>query len=109
MAQQIKLSLAPNAAQTLSGQPRSSASIGRRDCTIPPSAESPVASRIASATSASAEILRVRDLLRDLLLREDETEESVLMDEVSNGLNEIVCRLDHLGGLQMMFENWSAS
>jgi len=65
-------------------------------------------SRIASATSASAEIQRARDILRDVLLREDETEEIVLLGKVSQSLNEMACTLDSLAGLQMMFENWGS-
>ena len=57
--------------------------------------------------TASAEILRARDLLRDILLREDETEAVVLVGKVSSDLNEIVCTLDNLAGLQKMFELWS--
>jgi hypothetical protein len=57
--------------------------------------------------SASAEIRRARDILRDVLLREDEIEEAVLVGQVSTGLNEITCALDNLAGLQHLFEVWS--
>ena len=56
--------------------------------------------------SASAEIRRARDLLRDILLREDETEETVLVGKVSERLNEIVLDLDNLAGLQDVFDAW---
>jgi len=58
--------------------------------------------------AASAEIQRARDILRDVLLREDETEEIVLLGKVSQSLNEMACTLDSLAGLQMMFENWGS-
>jgi hypothetical protein len=60
-------------------------------------------------TTASAEIRRARDLLRDVLLRDDDEGDGVaLIGEVSTGLNEIVCTLDNLAGLQHLFEVWSA-
>jgi len=65
-------------------------------------------SRIASATSASAEIQRARDLLRDLLLREDDADEDVFVGTVRDGLNEIICRLDNLAGTQTLFEVWNS-
>lgn len=71
------------------------------------SAAVPVAPK--SASPASAEIRRARDLLRDILLREDETEEVVLIGQVSTGLNEMVCSLDNLAALQQLFEVWSQS
>jgi hypothetical protein len=61
----------------------------------------------ADSHSASAEIRRARDILRDVLLREDEIEETVLVGQVSTGLNEITCQLDNLAGLQHLFEVWS--
>jgi len=47
--------------------------------------------------------------LRDVLLRDDEEgEEAIaLPGQVSTGLNEIVCTLDNLAGLQHLFEVWS--
>lgn len=108
MSQQIKLALVPSAAPTSPGPRTSSATSGRRDSVTRPSAASPVAPK-SETGSASAEILRARDLLRDVLLREDETENIVLVGQVSTGLNEIVCTLDNLAGLQHLFEVWSAT
>ncbi len=109
MAQQIKLSLAPTADEISSGPRPSSVSTGRRDCDSRPSAASPAAKPSeTSAHSASAEILRARDLLRDVLLREDITDETVLLGEVSAGLNEMVEQLDRLAGLQTIFESWNS-
>ena len=56
----------------------------------------------------SAEILRVRDLLRDVLLRDDDGS-LVLVGQVGAGLNEICMTLDSLAGQQQMFEAWNAS
>ena len=94
------------AAPTLFGPQASSASFTRRDSRIPPSAVSPAAPNARTAT-ASAEIQRARDLLRDLLLRDDETDDLALVSQVSSGLNEIVVTLDSLAGLQKMFEVWA--
>jgi hypothetical protein len=58
-------------------------------------------------STASAEIRRARDILRDVLLRDDEGDEVILTGQVSSGLNEIVCTLDSLAGLQHLFEVWS--
>ena len=110
MVQQIKLSLAPTVAPTSLGPSASSSSIARKDCATLPSAAPPAAPRSASSASASAEIQRACDLLRDLLLREDEADEDmVFVGEVRDGLNEIVCRLNDLAGLQTLFEVWNAS
>jgi hypothetical protein len=104
----IRSSRARTAAPSLFGPPASSA-FTPSDSTHHPSAASSAARK--SATNApSGEILRARDLLRDLLLREDEAneEESVaLVGHVYEGLDEICSHLDSLAGLQMMFEAWS--
>jgi len=52
-------------------------------------------------------MLRAADLLRDVLLRDDATEELCLVGQVSAGISEIVDRLHSLAGLQMMFEGWN--
>jgi len=109
MAQQIKLSLAPTVAPTSPGRPASSSSIARRDCATRPSTAPTAARKSASSTSASVEIQRARDLLRDVLLREDETDEILFVDAVREGLNEIANRLDSLAGIQTLFEVWNAS
>jgi len=57
--------------------------------------------------TASAEIRRARDILRDVLLRDDEGDDAALTGQVSTGLNEITCQLDNLAGLQHLFEAWS--
>jgi len=102
---QTKLALVPNVGSRLSGPLASNSSTPKKDSGTRPSVASPVAKK--SATSASDEILRARDLLRDVLLRDDESDELALIGQVSAGLNEIVCTLDSLAGLQRMFEVWS--
>lgn len=77
-------------------------------CAIRPSAAFPADPP--SVRSASAEIQRARDILRDVLLRDDECDEESdvpLIGQVSDGLNEIISTLDSLAGLQQMFEAWS--
>jgi len=101
-----RLSRAQTADRNSCGPEASSGFSPPRDSTTSRSAASPAARKSAPNT-ASAEILRARDLLRDVLLREDETEETVLVGKVSNGLNEIIARLDNLAGLQQLFEVWS--
>lgn len=108
---QTKLALVPTVGRNSSGRSTSSAFSARRDSTTSPSAAGPVARESATRT-ASAEILRARDLLRDLLLRDDDEElgnldEPALAGQVSSGINEICSTLDSLAGLQMMFEAWS--
>lgn len=105
---QTKLALVPTVASPSSGRPASSAFTTRGG-----SGTSPNAARYAgqkgAALAASDEIRRARDILRDVLLRDDESDELALVGQVSSGLNEIICTLDSLAGLQMLFENWSAS
>jgi len=102
----IKRLPARTAGPTLFGPQTSSVSSPRSDSSTGRSAASHAAPKSEPST-ASAEILRARDLLRDILLREDEIEEVVLVGQVSIGLNEIVCTLDNLAGLQHLFEVWS--
>jgi hypothetical protein len=102
---QTKLALVPTVGSRLSGPRASNSTTPKRDSGTRPSAANPAVTR--SATSASEEILRARDLLRDVLLRDDESDELALIGQVSAGLNEIVCTLDSLAGLQRMFEVWS--
>ena len=99
---------ARSAGPTLFGPQASRSTSPQNDSSTDRSAANPVAPKSAStASAASAEILRARDLLRDILLREDETEDVVLVGQVSTGLNEIICILDNLAGLQQLFEAWS--
>src|SRR5579864_254039 len=102
---QTKLALVPTAGSRLSGPRASNSSSPPKASATRPNVANPVATK--SATSASDEILRARDLLRDVLLRDDESDELALIGQVSAGLNEIVCTLDSLAGLQRMFEVWS--
>jgi len=99
---QTRLSLVQTVDPISSGRAESSSFSKSADSVTRPSAASSVARRNAS----SAEILRARDILRDVLLREDETEEIVLLGKVSEGLNQMLGELDSLAGLQMMFESW---
>jgi hypothetical protein len=102
----IKRLPARTAGPTLFGPQTSSVSLLKNDLSTGRSAAKSAAQKSEPST-ASTEILRARDLLRDLLLREDETEDAVLVGQVSSGLNEIVCTLDNLAGLQHLFEVWS--
>ena len=56
----------------------------------------------------SAEILRARDLLRDVLMLDDDGS-LMLVGHVGASLNEVCMTLDNLAGLQHMFEVWNAS
>lgn len=107
MNRQTKLSFAPNVIAISSGREASRSSIAKRDSAIRSNGASPV------ATSASAEILRACDVLRAVLLRDDEeladSEPDVLIGQVSAGITEIIDRLQSLAGLQMMFEAWNKS
>ena len=106
MGTAIKPGPVPTAARILSGPQASSVSLPNGDSRIRPSAARPAAKGVNA--SASAELLRAADLLREVLLRDDESEEVALLGQVSAGVNEIVDRLQALAGLQMMFEGWSA-
>jgi hypothetical protein len=65
------------------------------------------ASSAASATGTiSADLLRARWLLHDVLMREDVTEEVLLLDEVRDGLDQVCRTLEHLAGQQHLFEFW---
>ena len=60
----------------------------------------------------SADIARARDLLREILLRDEnhpEDENGALVGTVSSALDEIQKRLDSLAGLQTMFEEFVKS
>jgi hypothetical protein len=109
MDRQTKLSFAQNVVAISSGREASRNSIAPRISATRPNAV-PTAAKSAP-TSASAEILRACDVLRDVLLREDEDfsddEPDALVGQVSAGLVEIIDRLQSLAGLQMMFEAWS--
>jgi len=107
--QQTKLALVPTASDPLRGPRESRNFIGSKDSPTRPSAANP-ADRSARP---SAEILRACDILRDVLLRDDEEfsddeRESAIVGQVSAGVLEIVDRLHSLAGLQMMFEGWKA-
>ena len=103
---------ARSAGPTLFGPQASNSISPKNDSSTARSAANPVAPKSATKGTASAEILRARDLLRDVLLRDDETdgeaENAALVGEVSSRLNEIVCALDNLAGLQHLFEVWSS-
>ena len=98
-----KRSRAPNVSPTLFGPPASSAFLPKKDLPIPPSAAKPVAT---SASAPSYDIERAQFLLRDVLVREDSTEEVLLMDEVRDGLDQACRLLAHLRGKQLLFEFW---
>jgi hypothetical protein len=107
MERQIKLSFASNAARVSFGREASRITIVKTGSATRPNVASCV------APSASSELLRACDILRDVLLRDDEEltdgKPDVLIGQVSAGVQEIVTRLQSLAGLQMMFEAWNKS
>lgn len=107
MDRQTKLEFVPTVARNSSGLQASRNSIASRICEIRPSAARPV------GTNASSEILRACDILRAVLLRDDEDfaddEPDALIDKVRNGIAEVVERLQSLAGDQMLFEAWNKS
>lgn len=98
-----KRSRAPSAAPTLFGAQASNAFLPRSTSPTSRGAAQPAAP---SASAPSAEITRARDILRDILLREDSIEEVLLLSEVRNQLDYIGRMLDSLAGKQLLFELW---
>lgn len=107
-ATQTKLALAPTVGRISFGPRASSVSSPSADCRTRPSVASPVGTP--SAPNASAEILRAADVLRSVLLWDDdeENQEQILVGQVSAEVSQIVDRLQSLAGLQMMFEGWNS-
>jgi hypothetical protein len=103
MSTRIKPSRASNVGPTLFGPQTSSAITPRSVSATLPSAANPVAPKSATA---SADLLRARHLLREVLIREDVTEEELLLDEVRDGLDQVCRILEYLAGQQQLFEFW---
>lgn len=103
----IKRSCARSAGPTLFGPQANSSSSPRTDSATGPNVASPVAPRNPATGTASADLLRARFLLCDVLIREDVTEEVLLLDEVRDGIDQVCRLLEHLAGQQQMFEFWS--
>jgi hypothetical protein len=98
-----KRSAVRTAEPTLFGPRESSAFTPQRNLPTSPSAAYPADPK---SDAPSADILRAQWLLRDVLLREDVTEDVLLADEVRDGLDQVCRLLDHLAGQQHMFEFW---
>jgi hypothetical protein len=107
MERQIKLALVPTAERNSCGPRASRNSIAKSVSPIRPNGAS------SAAPSASSEILRACDVLRAVLLRNDEelsdTEPDPVVGQVADGISEIIDRLQSYAGLQMMFEAWNRS
>ncbi len=70
-----------------------------------PSAANRAGKLNANTGAPSALLVELRDAIRDLLLRHDMDQEC-LASRVAEELNRLVLELDHLRGLQYLFELW---